>query len=79
MKIGRYKYEFDLFSWIKKTELVELDGVNPSDDRYDQNLRMNFELLKEEKFLALNIRMILRVLPALPLQMKYQQPLKKWI
>ena len=32
MKIGRYKYEFDFFSWIKNTELVELDGVNPSDD-----------------------------------------------
>ena len=32
MKIGRYKYEFDFFSWIKKTELVELESVNPDDD-----------------------------------------------
>ena len=32
MQIGKYKYEFDFFSWIKKTELVELDSVNPEDD-----------------------------------------------
>ena len=80
MKIGRYKYEFDFFSWIKKTELVELDGVNPSDDPVRaQNWIMNFVHQKEEKFLASNIKMISRVLPALPLQMKYLQPLKKWI
>ena len=79
MKIGRYKYEFDFFSWIKKTELVELDGVNPSDDPVRPELDNEFRTSKGRKILALNIRMILRVLPALPLQMKYQQPLKKWI
>ena len=79
MKIGRYKYEFDFFSWIKKTELVELDGVNPSDDPVRPELDMIFVHQKEEKYLASNIKMISRVLRALPLQMKFLQQLKKWI
>ena len=79
MQIGRYKYEFDFFSWIKKTELVELDGVNPSDDPVRPELDNDFRTSKGRKILGSNIRMISRVLRASPLQMKYLQPLKKWI
>jgi len=49
MKIGRYKYEFDFFSWIKKTELVELDGVNPSDDPVRPELDNEFRTSKGRK------------------------------
>ena len=79
MKIGRYKYEFDFFSWIKKTELVELDGVNPFDDPVRPELDNDFRTSKGRKIFGLKIKMISRVLPALLLRMKYPQPLKKWI
>jgi len=79
MKIGRYKYEFDFFSWIKKTELVELDGVNPSDDPVRPELDNDFVRQKEEKIFGLKYKDDIEGIAALPLQMKYQQPLKKWI
>ena len=79
MKIGRYKYEFDFFSWIKKTELVELDGVNPSDDPVRPELDNDFRTSKGRKIFGLKYKDELKVLRALLLQMKYQQPLKKWI
>ena len=52
MKIGRYKYEFDFFSWIKKTELVELDRVNPSDDPVRPELDNDFRTAKGRKILV---------------------------
>jgi len=30
--IKKYAYNFDFFKWIKKTELVELNEINPEDD-----------------------------------------------
>ena len=46
MQIGKYKYEFDFFSWIKKTELVELDSVNPEDDPVRPELNNDFRTTK---------------------------------
>ena len=56
MKIGRYKYEFDFFSWIKKTELVELDGVNPSDDPVRPELDNDFRTSKGRKIFGLKYK-----------------------
>ena len=56
MKIGRYKYEFDFFSWIKKTELVELDGVNPSDDPVRPELDNDFRTAKGRKIFGLKYK-----------------------
>ena len=30
--IKKYAYNFDFFKWIKKTELVQLNEINPEDD-----------------------------------------------
>ena len=56
MQIGRYKYEFDFFSWIKKTELVELDGVNPSDDPVRPELDNGFRTSKGRKIFGLKYK-----------------------
>ena len=51
MQIGKYKYEFDFFSWVKKTELVELESVNPADDPVRPELNNEFrnsEKMKKE-------------------------------
>ena len=56
MKIGRYKYEFDFFSWIKKTELVELDSVNPSDDPVRPELDNEFRTSKGRKIFGLKYK-----------------------
>ena len=53
MKIGRYKYEFDFFSWIKKTELVELESVNPTDDTVRPELDNEFRTSKGRKIFGL--------------------------
>ena len=56
MKIGRYKYEFDFFSWIKKTELVELDRVNPSDAPVRPELDNDFRTAKGRKIFGLKYK-----------------------
>ena len=66
MKIGRYKYEFDFFSWIKKTELVELDGVNPSDDPVRPELDNEFRTSKGRKIFGLKYKDDIRLLYTSP-------------
>ena len=56
MKIGRYKYEFDFFSWIKKTELVELESVNPDDDPVRPELDNEFRTSKGRKIFGLKYK-----------------------
>ena len=58
MKIGRYKYEFDFFSWIKKTELVELESVNPDDDPVRPELDNEFRTSKGRKIFGLKYKEI---------------------
>ena len=56
MQIGKYKYEFDFFSWIKKTELVELEGVNPADDPVRPELDNKFRTSKGRKIFGLKYK-----------------------
>ena len=56
MQIGKYKYEFDFFSWIKKTELVELDSVNPNDDPVRPELDSNFRTTRGRKIFGLKYK-----------------------
>ena len=56
MQIGKYKYEFDFFSWIKKTELVELDSINPSDDPVRPELDSEFRTSKGRKIFGLKYK-----------------------
>ena len=56
MQIGKYKYEFDFFSWIKKTELVELDEVNPTDDPVRPELDNEFRTSKGRKIFGLKYK-----------------------
>ena len=56
MQIGKYKYEFDFFSWIKKTELVELDSINPTDDPVRPELDSEFRTSKGRKIFGLKYK-----------------------
>ncbi len=56
MQIGKYKYEFDFFSWIKKTELVELDSVNPENDPVRPELDNTFRTSKGRKIFGLKYK-----------------------
>ena len=42
--INKFKYNFDFFKWIKKTELVELDEINPEDDPVRPELDNEFRV-----------------------------------
>ena len=42
--IKNYKYNFDFFKWIKKTELVELSEINPADDPIRPELDNTFRI-----------------------------------
>ena len=51
MGLPKYKYNFDFFNWIKKTELVELSEINPADDPVRPELDNNFRTTKGRKYL----------------------------
>ena len=51
--INKYKYNFDFFTWIKKTELVELSEINPDDDPVRPELDNNFRTSKGRKIYGL--------------------------
>jgi len=51
MKIG--KYNFDFWSWLEKTELVELDRVNPEDDPVRPELDNDFRTSQGRKIFGL--------------------------
>ena len=53
MQIGKYKYDFDFFSWIKKSELVELDKINPLDDPVRPELNNEFRISNGRKIFGL--------------------------
>ena len=56
MQIGKYKYDFDFFSWIKKSELVELDKINPLDDPVRPELNNEFRISKGRKIFGLKFK-----------------------
>ena len=51
--IKKYRYNFDFFNWIKKTELVELSEINPEDDPVRPELDNNFRTSKGRKIFGL--------------------------
>ena len=53
MQIGKYKYDFDFFSWIKKSELVELNKINPLDDPVRPELDNKFRTSNGKKMFGL--------------------------
>ena len=51
--IKKFKYNFDFFKWIKKTELVELDEINPEDDPVRPELNNEFRITNGRKIFGL--------------------------
>ena len=51
--IKKYKYNFDFFKWIKKTELVELSEINPEDDPVRPELNNEFRISRGRKIFGL--------------------------
>ena len=51
--IKKYSYNFDFFKWIKKTELVELNEINPQDDPVRPELDNNFRTSSGRKIFGL--------------------------
>ena len=54
--IKKYRYNFDFFKWIKKTELVELSEVNPADDPIRPELDNTFRITKGRKIFGLKYK-----------------------
>jgi len=51
--IKKYAYNFDFFKWIKKTELVELNEINPEDDPVRPELDNKFRNSNGRKIFGL--------------------------
>ena len=51
--INNYTYNFDFFKWIKKTELVKLNEINPEDDPVRPELNNEFRISKGRKIFGL--------------------------
>ena len=51
--IKKYAYNFNFFKWIKKTELVELDEINPEDDPVRPELDNEFRVSNGRKIFGL--------------------------
>ena len=54
--IKKYRYNFDFFNWIKKTELVELSEINPEDDPLRPELDNTFRTTKGRKIFGLKYK-----------------------
>jgi hypothetical protein len=51
--IKKFKYNFDFFKWIKKTELVQLAEINPEDDPVRPELDNEFRVSNGRKIFGL--------------------------
>ena len=51
--INKYKYNFNFFNWIKKTELVELSEINIEDDPIRPELTNEFRTSRGRKIFGL--------------------------
>ena len=51
--ITKYRYNFDFFKWIKKTELVQLTEINPNDDPVRPELDNEFRTSRGRKIFGL--------------------------
>ena len=54
--IEKYRYNFDFFNWIKKTELVELNEINQEDDPVRPELDNTFRTTKGRKIFGLKYK-----------------------
>ena len=54
--IKKYRYNFDFFNWIKKTELVELNEINQEDDPVRPELDNTFRTTKGRKIFGLKYK-----------------------
>ena len=54
--IKKYRYNFDFFNWIKKTELVELSEINPEDDPVRPELDNTFRTTMGRKIFGLKYK-----------------------
>tara|TARA_B100000085_G_C18489019_1_gene490511 strand:+ start:209 stop:685 length:477 start_codon:yes stop_codon:yes gene_type:complete len=54
--IKKYRYNFNFFNWIKKTELVELSEINPADDPVRPELDNTFRTTKGRKIFGLKYK-----------------------
>ena len=53
MNLQKYKYNFNFFNWIKKTELVELNEINILDDPIRPELSNDFRISQGRKIFGL--------------------------
>ena len=53
MNLQQYKYNFNFFNWIKKTELVELSEINVNDDPIRPELDNAFRTSQGRKIFGL--------------------------
>ena len=53
MNLQKYKYNFNFFNWIKKSELVELNEINTDDDPVRPELNNEFRTSQGRKIFGL--------------------------
>tara|TARA_Y100000741_G_C18132167_1_gene509566 strand:+ start:93 stop:575 length:483 start_codon:yes stop_codon:yes gene_type:complete len=53
MNLPKYKYNFNFFNWIKKTELVELSEINVEDDPIRPEINNEFRTTQGRKIFGL--------------------------
>ena len=53
MNLKKYKYKFNFFNWIKRTELVELNEINTEDDPIRPELSNDFRTSSGRKIFGL--------------------------
>ncbi len=53
MNLPNYKYNFNFFNWIKKSELVELNEINTDDDPVRPELNNEFRTSQGRKIFGL--------------------------
>ena len=53
MNLKKYKYNFNFFNWIKRTELVELNEINTEDDPIRPELSNDFRTSSGRKIFGL--------------------------
>jgi hypothetical protein len=56
MNLKKYKYNFNFFNWVKKSELVELNEVNPEDDPIRPDLTNKFRTSQGRKIFGLKYK-----------------------
>ncbi len=56
MNLPKYKYNFNFFNWIKKSDLVELKEININDDPIRPELSNKFRISQGRKIFGLKFK-----------------------